>query len=492
MNRLRTFVMFLVGALVAMFSPAKASTVEAPAPTNSATLQFEHLFQSIGRRCAILAVKAQLALDRLIGFRSPVFGLSLTADEQILKSLETLNERVGKMAEIEKAQKEQKESHAKLVTDFSEFQKQLVAYQKQLVATSKARVRRGGQVSDDCAAHLGAVSLILGVQCGKIAGGRTLEMAESEVKNILGIELKSALTASDIPLPVQYSAEVAELVYEYGVARKVGTVFPLGTASVKLPKLSSSPTFGLIAMSGTVTEKSPQVTFVTFSPEKFGGLIRLPSEIEADSIVAMGQFLARYSGRQMAQVEDYNFFRSTGAASGQNGTAKGLLVTVNGSNDNILYIQGNSASSGKTKPSDATLADYRGLRAASGLNGAVLQRAKYYMHPTYEQALVAFNTSATVQPYQRGTAGQPATLDGFEIVWVPDMPAYSTSAAATTVHVLFGDASFQYLGVRAGFAFDTSREAAFGTDEVLVRALERFTVGKMASDCMAGLITSTT
>jgi len=31
-------------------------------------------------------------------------------------------------------------------------------------------------------------------------------------------------------------------------------------------------------MSGPVTEKSPQFAFVTFNAEKFGGLIRLPSE----------------------------------------------------------------------------------------------------------------------------------------------------------------------------------------------------------------------
>jgi len=37
------------------------------------------------------------------------------------------------------------------------------------------------------------------------------------------------------------------------------------------------------------------VAFVTFTAEKFGGLVRIPTEIDDDSIVPLGQFIARYS-----------------------------------------------------------------------------------------------------------------------------------------------------------------------------------------------------
>jgi HK97 family phage major capsid protein len=199
----------------------------------------------------------------------------------------------------------------------------------------------------------------------------------------------------------------------------------------------------------------------------------------------MGQFLARYAARQIAYIEDWQFFMSTGGASGVNGTAEGLVKAV--VTDSCFYYNGGSSTSGKTKGSDATLADFRNLRNASGISGVVLNNAKYYMHPTYEALLVSFNTSATVTPYQRGTNGQPATLDGFPIVWVPVMSVYSTSAAVSVVTVLFGDVSYQYMGVRNGIRFDTSRDAAFATDEILVRCVERLTVGLMASKAVAGL-----
>jgi HK97 family phage major capsid protein len=105
-----------------------------------------------------------------------------------------------------------------------------------------------------------------------------------------------------------------------------------------------------------------------------------------------------------------------------------------------------------------------------------------------EQAFSSFNTAGDM-PYQ-ANAAQGATLDGFPIRWIDTLPAYSTTAQAGKVYVLFGDVSYQYLGVRGGMRFDTSREAGFTTDEILVRALERFTIGLMADNAVSGLQTA--
>ena len=54
----------------------------------------------------------------------------------------------------------------------------------------------------------------------------------------------------------------------------------------------------------------------------------MPSEIDQDSIVAVGQFIARYAARNIAFVEDYNFWASTGAGSGQNGSVAGFASST--------------------------------------------------------------------------------------------------------------------------------------------------------------------
>ena len=47
-------------------------------------------------------------------------------------------------------------------------------------------------------------------------------------KDILGVEIKTALSSTDIPLPTEYSGQVVELVSQFGAGRRYGTVYPLG------------------------------------------------------------------------------------------------------------------------------------------------------------------------------------------------------------------------------------------------------------------------
>lgn len=365
----------------------------------------------------------------------------------------------------------------------------LKTLRKQHLGFKSSSAVRAGQISDECARHLGAIVILSGIRGGQISGSEKAN-AETLFKEIVGIEAKTAITSSDMPLPTQFSGEVVELVSMWGAARKYATVFPLGTGTVKLPKLGTDTTFGLIAGSATVTEKSPTYSFVTFTPEKFGGLVRLPSEIIEDSIVNIGQFLARYISRQLAYVEDYQVFRSSGAGSGINGTAEGLCKSV------VTDSKTVALASTKTAFSDATLAKFRELRTKP--DAAALRNGAYYLHPSFEQLLNTFNTAGD-KPFnpnsQLGNVnGNPlangATLDGFPIRWLDCMPVYSTSAAASTVFALFGDVSFQYLGIRGGIRFDTSMEAGFTTDEILVRGIERLTTGKMATGAVGGLITA--
>ncbi|MCX8156701.1 MAG: phage major capsid protein [Verrucomicrobiae bacterium] len=337
-----------------------------------------------------------------------------------------------------------------------------------------------GRVSEACARHLAAV-----VIAGALKSGRLDALPSSPRENlaglcreVLGAEYKAALTATDIPLPTQFSGEIVELVAQYGAARRYGTVFPLGAGVVKLPRLKTDPVFGLIAMSAGVPEKSPQLELVTLSASKWGGLIRLPAEIEADSVVAMGQFLARYAARQLARIEDVVFFTADGT-----GTYDGLQGLTKSTLTNGMVSQ---MAATKTRYSDSTLGNWRALRAVP--DAAVLGGAAYYCHPSFEQHLAGFNTSGD-RPYN-AHAAQGATLDGFPVRWVDTLPPYSTAANAAKVFALFGDLSYQYLAVRGGVNIAASVEAAFSTDEILVRALERFTIGLMATGAVAGLQTA--
>jgi HK97 family phage major capsid protein len=349
---------------------------------------------------------------------------------------------------------------------------------RRLMATRAAfssNPRLPGLVTDDCARHLTGIALAARLRSGKQVDNA--ELLHGMAKDILGIEVKAALSSTDIPLPIEYSGQVVELVSQFGSARRYGTVYPLGVGTVKLPQLKTDPAFGLIAQSAAIGEKSPQTAWVTFNAEKYGGLIRVPSELDADSIVALGQFIARYSARQIARIEDVVFFTNDGVSFG---AVEGLTKST------ITNARVFQMPTTKTHYNDATLANIRALRSI--VDAPAIAMGAYYMHPSFEQHLSGLNTAGD-KPYQ-ANAAQGATLDGFPIRWVDVLPAYSSAVNVSKVFMLFGDASFQYLGVRSGVRFDTSVDAAFATDEILIRALERFTIGLMAVGAISGLETA--
>lgn len=414
--------------------------------------------------------------------------LGLTAEEEtreinakLLESLAAINKRMQSVQDIEAAVKKNASDYEQITKLVGEVKVDMIEVRKlQLELRGQGAPRRKGYVSDPCAKYVGALFIKAGIEQGKLLDqeGRVPEKWRNFIDGVIG---KASVTSSDIPLPTAYSGDVVELVGEYGVARQMATVFPLGSGVVKLPKLTTDPVFGLITSSGSVGEKVPQIGWVTFTAEKFGGIVRLPSEIDEDSIIAIGQFVARYAARQIAYLEDYQVFRSTGAGSGINGTAEGLTKNV------VTDSKTEALASGDLAIGDVTLAKVRSLRTK--VDAAALRMGAYYFHPTMEQKLASFNTSGD-KPYIANGVQGGASLDGFPIRWVDVMPVYSTTDAASTVFGLFGDVSYQYLATRGAMRFDVSREVYFATDEIGIRALERMTTGKMATGAVAGIVTA--
>jgi HK97 family phage major capsid protein len=374
-----------------------------------------------------------------------------------------------------------KDTQEALKKQFDEANEQLNKLRKAGLAAPAVKLSHHA-VSVDCAKYLASIVLLQADKYDMLKlDAKAKDGLLAECRSVLGMEQKTALTSSDIPLPVNYASQIVELVWKYGQARQFCTVYPLGTATTKLPRLKTSPAFGFIAASASVGEKSPQVEFVTFSPGKAGGIVRIPSEIDADSIVPLGQFLARYIARESAKWEDNCLFNGLGNSTYNNIQGLGYFAANNNSASQLLTL-----TSTKTKITDITLSDLRALRAK--VDAAALNTSAYYAHPSMEAFFVSFNTSATVTPYVRNADGS-ATFDGFPIKWVGVMMTYDTSAHTGGGYypVHFGDLSYWYLGERASLSVETSRDAYFATDEIGVRALWRFDIENMATLSTASL-----
>jgi HK97 family phage major capsid protein len=281
-------------------------------------------------------------------------------------------------------------------------------------------------VSESCARHLGALALSVRLRKGDLLG-EDRERVSSMVRAALGNQQRTALDETDIPLPTAYGAEVVALVCTYGTARMFGRMFPLGVGTMKLPKLKTSPAFGIIGMSSAVPEKSPQMEFMEMIAKKFGGLVLLPSEIMADSVVAMGMFLADYCAREIAKIEDLAFWTADG--SGTYGGMTGLTKAV--ADNGRLETLGST----KTSVSQATLANFRALRTK--IDAAALGQGAYYLHPSMESLLFSYNTTGDKPFTVEGVNGP--SLDGYPVRWIPALPAYTTAATPGAVFGIFGD-----------------------------------------------------
>ncbi len=371
-----------------------------------------------------------------------------------------------------------------------------------IAATGENKVRWVGRTPfiSDLAARAIASDLIL--QANSVSGmlpkilgdEERCEKFLKEARSFAGIEQKAggALSPADIPLPTIYMPQVVELVFAYGQARQYSTVFPLGAGTVKLPRLQAgedSFTFlgaGTAGMSQAIGQKEVQADLVTFTANKAGGLIRIPSEIEEDTFIQLGQFLARYIARQFALLEDKTMFLADGSAGYANITGVGNYCVAN-----PAYLVKPAA--GNTVVSDVTLANFRAMRAL--VNPAVLANmaqdgetnAAYFMHPSLESLLVTFNTVGAPQIYMPARNGQPATLDGWPIHWIGVSANNNGIAQPNAFVAFFGDLSYWYLGERGEPRVEVSREVFFATDELAMRALERIDVEAMAVDAMSAL-----
>src|SRR5882762_8560104 len=182
-------------------------------------------------------------------------------------------------------------------------------------------------------------------------------------------------------------------------------------------------------MSAAITEKSPTITFASLESHKIGGIVRLPREIDEQSVVAMGNFLARYGAIEFARAEDQWGFLADGTGTYE--TVKGVVQIARDNSKPVVLA------ATKTKPSDATLADFRTLRTKvnkAALNGRL---SAYYLDSTWETALPGFKTTAEPMVYQRLPDGT-AILDGYPIIWTDVLQAYQTSAAADKAVAVFG------------------------------------------------------
>jgi HK97 family phage major capsid protein len=409
---------------------------------------------------------------------TPVF-----TEEQVQEFQGLLGEIKGAWGEIRQLPagfKSLQDEHAALQQNFTDVRRALASR-----AGADPRPRQAGCVSDDCARHLAATFIAHCEKSGKLDAlcpvPNQRDLLTHFARNTLNLTTRTALSTTDIPLPAQYGSEIRELISDFGVVRRRMAPYPIGMGTARPARMGTRVAFGSIAMSAAFPEQSPTLGFASLESHKIGGIVRLPREIDEQSIVAMGQFLARYGAVEFARAEDTWGFLADGGAGFEQ--VKGL-ISVADENDGTLTLP-----TGKTKPSDVTLDDFRAMRLLvnkAAMNGRL---SAYYLDTTWEARLAALRSEADPNVYMRLPDGS-AVLDGYPIVWTDVLEPYSTDAVPNKALAIFGALSFWWMGEHGSPRIDTSEHVWFANDQLAVRFIEEIDFDYCAADAVSALKTA--
>src|SRR6266568_2365670 len=153
-------------------------------------------------------------------------------------------------------------SSVKTLQDENAQLRQHVTDVRRLLATrhSSAATRHPGLVTDDCARYLAAQFVLHCEKSGKLEALCSLpaqrEALTSIARDTLNISTRTALTTTDIPLPIQYAGQIRELISEFGVVRRKMHPYPIGMGTARPARMGTRPAFGSVAMSAAFAEKS--------------------------------------------------------------------------------------------------------------------------------------------------------------------------------------------------------------------------------------------
>ncbi len=422
-------------------------------------------------------LEAGLVVTGLLAASAP---LALT-EEQVREFQGILGEMKGAWSELRGLPAGLRE----LRQENDQIKQQLGEARRAALARTVSASRACGSVSEACARHLAATFIAHCERSGKLEAlcsvSAQRDILSGFARDTLGVSTRNAMATTEVPLPVEYGGEIRELISEFGVARRRMTAYPIGLGTARPARMGVRPTFGSVAMSGSFSERSPSVDFASLESHKLGGVVRLPRELDEQSIVAMGRFLARYGAVEFARAEDTWAFLADGSAAFE--SVKGIVKVARDNAKTVVLA------ATKTKPSDATLDDFRNLRSKvnrAALNG---RNSAYYVDSTWEVRLPAFRTAAETNVYQRLPDGS-ALLDGYPIVWTDVLEPYGTAASADKPIAVFGALPFWWMGEHGTPRIDTSEHIWFTNDQLAVRFMEEIDFDYAAADATAALLTA--
>jgi HK97 family phage major capsid protein len=257
----------------------------------------------------------------------------------------------------------------------------------------------------------------------------------------------------------------------YGKFRRNTLVIPLKSDRMTVPKVETDLTIYSPGEGKGITESDMAFSQVGLTMHKLGCLAKVSSELEEDSVLAIGEIVGLSMSRSMAKKEDEIAFVGDGTVTyfGMTGIAPALRKV----DPVIANIKGLKVGTGNLW-SELVLADFDDTIAV--LPDEADDGAKWYVHRRFyfgvmyklAQAAGVANFLDIISPNRQ------RFFLGYPIEFVAAMPSIAGNSQICAV--LADLALGSYLGQRMQLTIDRSSDVYFANDQIGFRGIERIDI----------------
>ncbi len=300
------------------------------------------------------------------------------------------------------------------------------------------------------------------------------------LNNGIGLDLRNAMSTTSNPdggflVPDELSRVIIDLREQYGVLRREARVWPMGSDTLDVPRRSGGVTIAGVGEGATLGESNPTFDMVKLVAKKAGGFTRLSSEVAADAVLDLAEWVAQEYGYAFAKFEDQCAFIGDGTSTYLGVRGLGNLFTTTGGSGGGQLVGAVDAASNHDTFAEIDASDLTSVMAK--VPQYALDNAKWYCSSVAAQ--LVFNRLAASAGGNNTTTlreGLGLSYLGYPIVISQVMPT-STGDLSDLPMLYFGDLrKAVQMGDRRMVSIETSMHAYFTTDQIAIRGLERIDV----------------
>ena len=271
--------------------------------------------------------------------------------------------------------------------------------------------------------------------------------------NILAAQTEGANTGGGFLVFPEFSPDIIDLIETYGVARRLMDLEPMASDTKNIPRTTGELTTYFVGENAAATESEATWDQVGLIARKLMAITKISNELREDSIVNIGDKIAKMIARAFAKTEDECGFKGDGSQT---------YGGIHGLNPRMLAVHGVVATVGQALGagnllSKITLANYHS--AVGKLPSYAEAEAKWYTSKwVWSNSMQALASAAGGNTWETISNGRREKMFiGYPVELVNG--CFPTSDANSQVLAVLGD-------LEMAASFGDRRQAAIVTKEV--------------------------